>query len=143
MSSSVTIPKWFLIVSAIAVLWNVMGVMAYVQTMTLSAEALAVMPQAQQDIMNATPAWANGAFAFAVFGGLIGSILLLLKKSLAMPVLLVSLVAILVQMYNAFFIQDSFAVFGPGGTIMPIMVIIVALLLIWLGQSAKSKRWLS
>ena len=143
MNNSIKMPTWFYVVATVAVIWDAMGVWAYISTMTLSAEALAAMSQAEQEIHNATPAWANGAFAIAVFGGLIGSLLLLLKKSLALPVLIVSLLAILIQMYNAFFIMDSFAVFGPGGMIMPIMVIVIAVLLVWLANSAKSKNWIN
>jgi hypothetical protein len=134
--------NWFMVVVVLAIIWNGMGVMAYIMSVTMSAEDFLKLSQAEQDINNATPAWAKGAFAFAVFGGLLGSLLLLLKKSLALPVLIVSFIAILVQMYNAFFIQDSFAVFGPGGTIMPIMVIVIAFLLIWLAKSAKLKNWI-
>lgn len=134
---------WFIIAAVLAVVWDAMGVMAYISTMTISAEDMAKMTEAEQAIHKATPAWANGAFAIAVFGGLIGSLLLLLKKSLALPVLIVSLLAILVQMFNAFFIMDSYAVFGPGGTIMPIMVIVIAVLLVWLAISAKSKKWIN
>jgi hypothetical protein len=115
---------------------------AYINTMTISAEDLMKMPEAERNIHNATPAWANGAFALAVFGGFIGSLLLLAKKSLALPVLIVSLIAVLVQMYNAFFIMDSIAVFGPGGMIMPIMIIIIASLLVWVAYTAKKNKWI-
>ncbi len=143
MTNSIKAPMWFIIVAVLAVIWDAMGVMAYITTMTISAEDMAEMTQAEQAIHNATPAWANGAFAIAVFGGLIGSLLLLLKKSWALPLLIISLLAILVQMYNAFFIMDSYAVFGPGGIIMPIMVIVIAILLVWLAKSAKSKNWIN
>lgn len=143
MTNSNIIPKWFFIVAVIAALWNVMGIFAYIATVTISAEDILKMPQAQQDIHNATPAWANGAFAIAVFGGFIGCLLLLVKKSLAIPVLIVSLIAVLTQMYNAFFIMNSFAVFGLGGIIMPIVVIIIAVLLIWLARTAKSNTWIN
>jgi hypothetical protein len=143
MNDSIKIPIWFYVVAALAVLWDAMGVWAYINTMTLSAEGLAAMSEAEQQIHNATPAWANGAFAIAVFGGLIGSILLLLKKAWAYPVLIISLIAILVQMYNAYFIMDSFTVFGPGGTVMPIMVIVIAVLLLWLAKSSKAKGWIN
>ena len=142
MSNLTKAANWFLVVVVLAIIWNAMGVTAYIMSVTMSTEDFLKLSQAEQDIHNATPAWAKGAFAFAVFGGLLGSLLLLLKKSLALPVLIVSFIAILVQMYNAFFIQDSFAVFGPGGTIMPIMVIVIAALLIWLAKSAKAKNWI-
>jgi hypothetical protein len=133
---------WFTVVAVLAIIWNAMGVTAYIMSVTMSAEDFLKLSQAEQDLHNATPAWAKGAFAIAVFGGLLGSLLLVLKKSLALPVLVLSFIAILVQMYNAFFIQDSFAVFGPGSTIMPIMVVVIAALLIWLAKFAQSKKWI-
>lgn len=133
---------WFMVVVVLAIIWNAMGVMAYIISVTMSAEDFLKLSQAEQILHNATPVWAKGAFAIAVFGGLLGSLLLLLKKSLALPVLIVSFIAIMVQMYNAFFIQDSFAVFGPGGAIMPIMVVVIAVLLIWLTKYAQSKKWI-
>lgn len=143
MNENIKIPMWFTVVAIVAVLWDSMGVWAYIDTMTLSAEDLMKMPEAERSIHNATPAWANGAFAIAVFGGFIGSLLLLLKKSLALPILIVSLIAVLVQMYNAFFIMDSIAVFGPGGMIMPIMIIVIAALLVWMAYMAKKKAWIN
>lgn len=142
MNDSINIPVWFYIAASLAVTWESMGLFAYVSTIMISAEDMIKMTEAEQNIHKATPAWANGVFAIAVFSGFIGSLLLLLKKAWALPVLIISLLAILVQMYNAFFIMDSFAVFGPGGTIMPIMVIVIAILLIGLAQSAKSKQWI-
>ncbi len=134
---------WFIIVAVLAIIWNAMGVMAYIMDVMLTAEDIAKMSKAEQNLRSTTPAWAKAAFAVAVFGGLIGSLLLLIKKSLALPVLIVSFVAICAQMYNAFFIMDSVAVFGPGSMYMPIMIIVIAALLIWLAISAKSKNWIN
>ena len=142
MSNLTKAANWFMVVVVLAIIWNAMGVMAYIMSVTMSAEDFLKLSQAEQDLYHATPVWAKGAFAIAVFGGLLGSLLLLLKKSLAFPVLVVSFIAILVQMYNAFFIQDSFAVFGPGGTVMPVMVIVIGALLIWLAKSAQAKKWI-
>jgi hypothetical protein len=143
MTNSIKAPMWFMLVVVLAVIWDAMGVMTYISTMTISPEAMAQMSEAEQVLHNTTPAWANGAFAIAVFGGLLGSLLLLIKKAWALPVLIISLIAILLQMFNAFFIMDSYAVLGPTGTIMPIVVILIAILLVWLAISAKSKNWIS
>ena len=140
--SEVKIPTWFWVVSGLALVWNAMGVMAFIQSMMMTPEALAELSEAEMQLLLDTPNWANGAFAFAVIGGFLGCLLLLLKKKAAIIILIVSFIAILVQMYNAFFLMDSFAVFGPGGTIMPIMVIVIAALLIWLAKSSISKNWL-
>jgi len=136
-------PTWFLIVGILALIWNLMGVAAYIMQVTMSPEAMAALPDAQRAIYESTPAWATSAFAIAVNGGALGCLFLVLKKAWAAPLLQLSLAGILVQMFHSFFISNSFEVFGPGGMIMPIMVIIVAVFLVWLAKSAKLKGWIS
>ena len=89
------------------------------------------------------PLWVNIAFGCAVVGGALGCIALVLKKAIALPILFISLAGVIVQMFHAFIIANSFEVYGPGGTIMPIMVVAIALYLIWLANSAKAKGWIS
>lgn len=139
----IIVPPWFKVVAIIAVVWNLLGVLAFAGQMMMSADALAQLPQAEQNLYANTPMWATVAFAVAVIAGTLGSLLLLLKKSLATQVLMLSLVAIITQMFHAFFISNSFAVFGPGGLIMPIMVIVIALILVFLANIAKGNDWLS
>jgi hypothetical protein len=136
------IPLWFWIVSAIFLLWNLMGVMAFVQHMMITAEQIALMPPDEQALYNGMPTWATAAFACAVFGGSLGCVLLLLKKSIALPVLTISLLAAIIQMFHSLFIMDSVAVYGPGAMVMPIMVILIAVYLVFLAKSAKTKQWI-
>jgi hypothetical protein len=133
---------WFMVVSGLALLWNLLGVYAYVDTKTMSAERLAELPGAQRQLMESTPAWANGAFAVAVNFGALGCLALLLKKAWAVPLLMLSLAGVVVQFYNAFLISNSFEVFGPGGMIMPVMVFAIAVYLVVLARSAKTKGWI-
>ena len=133
---------WFMVISGLALLWNLLGVYAYVDTMTMSAQRLAELPEAQRQLMESTPAWANGAFAVAVNFGALGCLALLLKKAWAVPLLMLSLAGIVVQFYNAFFLSNSFEVFGPGGMIMPVMVFAIAVYLVVLARSAKTKGWI-
>lgn len=141
MSNDSKAPTLFWVFIGLALVWNLLGVMAFVGQMLMTPEALAQMPQAQQELHAATPLWANIAFAVAVFGGAIGCIALLFRVSWAFILLLLSLLAVLVQMFHAFFMSNSFEVFGPGGLIMPTMVIIVAVALVWYSQNVKSKTW--
>lgn len=134
---------WFWVVSIIALIWNGMGVMAYLAQVTMSAETLQALPEDQRQLVMATPAWATGAFAIAVWGGLLGSILLLIRKKLATLVLIVSFVGIVVQMIHSFFIANSFEVYGPGGLIMPVMVLGFGAYLIYFSKQSTEKGWLS
>ena len=143
MNSTIKPATWFWIVSAIALVWNLMGVMAYLAQVTMSPEAMAALPENQRLLYQSTPSWATGAFAIAVWGGTLGCILLLLRKKLASLLLIISLLGVLVQLYHSFFISNSFAVFGSGGLVMPIMVVIIGVLLIWLSRKATSQNWLN
>ena len=70
-------------------------------------------------------------------------LLLVLKKNLAGIFLQLSLAGVLVQMFHSFFMSNSFEVFGPGGMIMPVMVLVIAIYLVTLAAKAKVHRWTS
>ena len=75
-------PNWFWILGGIAVVWNLMGLMAFAAQMMMTEESLAALPEEQQEIYKNLPAWINIFFAFAVIGGTAGSLLLLMKNRL-------------------------------------------------------------
>jgi len=59
----------FWIIGIIALIWNLMGVFAYLQEAYMTVEDLAALPPDQQALFENVPAWVTSAFAFAVFGG--------------------------------------------------------------------------
>lgn len=136
-------PTWFWIVAALALVWNLLGVFAYLGQVFATPEMLDAMPADQRALMENTPAWAIGAFATAVWGGALGCVLLFLRKKLSKIVFIVSLIGILVQMYYNIFMSNSMEVYGPGGLAMPIMVLLVGAGLIWLADMTEKKGWLS
>jgi hypothetical protein len=133
----------FWIIGITALIWNLMGVYAYLTQAYMTDEALAALPEAQRALYDNLPAWVTAAFAIAVFGGALGCILLLLRKKLATSILAVSLIAILVQMTYNLFMSKASEVYGPGGMIMPVMVIVIGLFLVWYSKSVDTKGWLS
>lgn len=135
-------PKWFYAAAVVALLWNLMGVAAFIGHATMSDEAIAALPEAERALYETVPIWATAAFAVAVFGGALGSLLLLLRRKLAEPVLIASLAGILVQFVHSFFIAKSMAVYGPGSIIMPVMVILIGVALVWFAQKAGKAGWL-
>lgn len=139
----VGVPKYFWIVGIVCLVWNLMGVMAFIMQLTLSPEALAAMPAAERELYETMPGWVTIVFACAVFGGSLGCVALLCRKAWALPLFIISLLGVSGQMIHAFFLSKSFEVFGPGAMIMPIMVILVAIFLIWFAMTAKRKAWIS
>ena len=70
----------FWIIAVLALLWNLMGVFQYLST-TLWADAIKeALPPEQVALMDALPSWYSYVFAVAVFAGVIGSLLLLIRN---------------------------------------------------------------
>lgn len=136
-------PTWFKVVSWIALIWNLLGIMSFAMQMMMTPEIIAALPAAEQALYNSVPGWAIVAFACAVFGGTLGCIFLLLKKSMAFYLLLISVIGVCVQMYHSFFISHSLDVYGPGAAIMPAMILIIGIALVWLAKKAESNGWIS
>jgi len=136
-------PIWFWIISVIALIWNGMGVMNYIQQAYRTEAFQAQVTPEQLAILDARPAWATAVFAIAVFTGLLGSLLLLLRKKFASPLLLISFVcAVATQVW--WFTTDGPSLSGDvSGMAIPIFVMIFAALLVWLAKKGTSKGWLS
>ena len=129
-------PMWFLVISIIALIWNLLGVFAYIGQALMSDEVLKQLPEADQEMYANLPSWYIGAFAIAVFAGTIGSVLLVIRKKWAFHVLLISLIAALAQMYYLVFVLKMANAMTP-------MIIIVGMALVWLANHATKKGWLS
>ncbi len=140
--SLATAPRRFWIVSGLFLAWNLLGVMAFVMQVTMSDEAMAALPEAQRNLYLTTPTWATAAFAVAVFAGTLGCLLLLTRKSWAVPVLVLSLAGVAVQMLHAFFLSPAIEVLGPSGLVMPILVTVAAIFLIWYARRARARDWI-
>lgn len=125
-------PRYWLI-SIIALLWNFMGIIAYLGQAYMSDEALKMLPEENQLYFSNVPAWVTAAFAVAVFGGFIGSIGLIIRKKWAYFLFLTSLLALVVQHIYNFFIQDYIEMTGSQ-MILPIVTFIVAVLLIYFSK---------
>jgi len=138
-----TVPKWFSIVAILALVWNLMGVVAYLMRAYRSDESVAALPEAEQAYLEAVPAWATAAFAFAVWGGALGSLALVLKKAWAYPVLIISVLGIAAQTIHSFFMANAMEIYGMMSLIMMIITLAIGLYLAWLARSAKEKGWIS
>ncbi len=133
----------FWIIGIIALIWNILGVVAYLMQAYMTQEDLLALPLEEQALYLDIPAWVTAAFALAVFGGLLGCLLLLLRKKLATFVFIISLIGIIVQMIYNVFMSKAAEVFGPGNMIMPLMVIVIGTFLIWYSKRLQDQGVLS
>ena len=138
-----SVPTMFKVIAGVAVLWNVMGLIAYVGEMMASPEIVAELTEAEAALRLNVPIWSTAAYAIAVHAGTLGSIGLLIRKAWAAPVLVLSLAAVVVQQSYIFFMSDAVEVLGMTKMILPAVVLIVAIFLVWYSRSAIEKGWLS
>ncbi|MFK7813715.1 MAG: hypothetical protein AB8B59_14570 [Maribacter sp.] len=137
-------PVWFWIVSILALLWNLMGVMSYLGDAYMKEEMMATYSTAQKAIFENQPTWLTGAYAIAVFAGLIGCIALLMRKKWAKFLFWISIIAATARTIYYFFMTNATEVFGVfEGIVLPIMVILIAGLLLILSKIASDRVWVS
>jgi len=137
-NSSTKPPVWFWIVSVLALLWNGVGVMAYLARAYATDEMIAALPEEQQaEFLVEYPAWYTAAFAIAVFAGVLGCITLLLRKKIAYELFFLSALGAIIQHAYLFMNVDMPSI------VMPVMVIVVCLFLIWFSKNAITKNWIS
>ena len=86
----------FWLIGAVALIWNVVGVINFF--MQMNPDVLAAYRESERAIIEARPAWATGAFAIAVFGGALGSLQLLFRKSAVYCLFIASLPGVIVTM---------------------------------------------
>jgi hypothetical protein len=130
-------PVWFWIVSVIALLWNLMGVIAYLTMAFATDEMIANMPPEQQEaFLIEYPSWVTAAFALAVFCGFFASIGLLIRKKWAYGLFVVSAMAAISQHIYIFMNVDV------DSYVMPVMVIIVCILLVFYAKNTITKQWI-
>lgn len=135
-------PTWFKVVAILALLWNLLGCVAFFSDLRLSPEDLARLPEAQQALYAARPAWAVAATAVAVLGGVLGSIGLLLRRKWALPVFVLSLLGILVQDFGLFVLAKGASLAGPVAVVMQGIVLAVGIGLVLLSRKGIARRWL-
>jgi hypothetical protein len=125
-------PGWFWVVGVLVALWMLVGVLAWCIDLGMSAERLAQMPAAQQQLYATRPHWVFVVYGVAVFSGFGGAIALLLRRKFAKTLFLLSLLAAVVQFGYTFAAMDALALLGPALAVpLPAMVIAVGLFTVW------------
>ena len=97
------------------------------------------MNAAQLEVIKETPFWVNAAFGVATIFGLLGCIALVMRKSVAIPMLFFSLLGVIAQTTYVFLLSNSVEVMGIGLT--PIVVPIAIALVPFSMYCAKQAWW--
>jgi hypothetical protein len=132
-------PKHLWVVGVLALLWDSMGAFDYLMTQTQNESYMGQFTPEQLEFFYGFPSWLVAFWALAVWGGLLGVILLLLRKRAAVPVLLVSFLAMVVTSIHNFLLSNGLEVMGGVGVMFAVAIFVVALGL-WLYARSMAQR---
>lgn len=142
MNQSIDVPRtvtWRTAAAGLGLAWSLYGVFQFFVGTTSSEAGLMAsgMTAEQAALYAALPAWMTIAFAIGVFGGVVGSGLLLARYPAARAALAASLAG-----YIILFVGDIthgvFAAFGPPQVIVLSLAIAIAGGLLWLAGGRKA-----
>ena len=138
--------KSFLIIGILALLWNIMGLFqfimaAFMQDIMLETYGETYTPQQMELFLN-TPSWYYVVFGICTITGVLGSIAVLLKKKIAVPLFLVSLVTVFVVQGYWMLGTQAIALLGTEAIIMPMLVIVTSIFLYFYCKGARQNNWL-
>lgn len=132
-------PGWLRAVAAMALLWNLFGLLAWFAPALVPEQLLGQLPATGRMLLEAGPAWARNAFLLTVASGAFGALLLLTSSRLAVLMLGVSVLALLAQTVHVLITRS-----GSTGTELLLTGLIVGFyLFVWLlSAQARNQAWL-
>lgn len=131
---------WFKWAALASLVWYLLGCANYLIQVTLDP---ATLPLEQRAMIEAAPKWMYAAFAVAVWVGLVGAILLVMRKRLAVPLLTVSLLAVLVQ-FSAYFLHAPLReAMSSDMLLVPIIIVAVTWTVFWFAYHSNKRGWLN
>lgn len=130
---------WFKFAALASVAFMLLGCGGYLASVLVDPASL---PVDQRNLMAARPIWMVAAYAIAVWVGLLGSIMLLLRKAIAERLLLVSLVAAILTFLPYAItpaIRDNIS---TNDIAVAIAVIVITWTIFWFARHSRQRGWL-
>lgn len=135
-------PISFWIVSGLLLVWNLLGITAYVMQSGADLNALARTDPVSARAFAEMPQWAWMVYALGVASGAVGALVLLLRRRTAVAMFILSLLAILVQFGRVLLATDMVAQKGAAAVAFPALIIVIAMFSIWWALRARKNGWL-
>ncbi|MDH4036041.1 MAG: hypothetical protein OEX18_13870 [Candidatus Krumholzibacteria bacterium] len=124
---TVSTPRHLWIIGIVGLLWNIMGVVDYLMTQTRNETYMAKFSAEELEYFYGLPAWVVSTWALAVWGGLLGTVLLLMRRKLAVHVFLVSLLCVVVTAIQNYGLSEGMEIMGATGMIFTVVIFAIAL----------------
>ncbi len=131
---------WHLwLVGSLGLLWNSVGAFDFFMTQTRNGSQAGRLTPEQLELLYGLPLWLEVFWALAVWGGVLGAVLILSRRRFAVPVLAVSLLAMAATGIHNFVASQGLYASGGTGPVFVLLIFLVALGL-WLYARAMHDR---
>jgi hypothetical protein len=130
---------WFMPAAVVCVLFMGLGCIMYLMHVLADPNTL---PLDQRAAYEAEPAWVTGANAVAVWVGLAGTILLVLRRKLAEWALLASLIAVLIWLAGLIVVGPLREAMSANDLLVAIVVTALTWTIYWFARHSRQRGWL-
>jgi len=131
--------NWFYLGAVGSQLFMMLGCAAYVVRVTTDP---AMLPLDERAAFLAQPLWLTAANAIAVWVGLVGSVLLLLRRKLAEPALMLSLIATLVWLAGLVSLPAMRAAMTTNDLAVALVIAAIMWTIFWFARHSRQRGWL-
>lgn len=131
--------SWYWVGAVATLLFMAAGVAGYLMSVTTPIESF---PADQRALMEARPMWMIAAYAIAVWVGLLGALALLVRRRIAVPLLLVSLVGAILTFLPYAVVPRVRELATEGDGAVGIVVIALCWTAYWFARHSAQRGWL-
>ncbi len=132
-------PVHLWIVGILALLWNAMGAFDYTATHMQMESYMSNFTEAQREYFYGFPAWAIAFWAVGVWGALLGSIFLLMRKSWAVWAFVASLLGMIGSSVYTLGLTEGMKIMGPEAVYFSIAIWVIAVALLAYSVAMKKR----
>ena len=133
------VAAWYMPAAIASLLFMALGCIMYL--MHVLADP-ATMPLDQRAAYEALPTWVTAAFGVSVWVGAAGALLLAMRKKLAEPALLVSLVAVLVWLAGMLLVTQVRENMSANDLLVAIVIVALTWTIFWFARHSRQREWL-
>jgi amino acid transporter len=130
---------WYLPAAVASLLFMALGCIMYLMHVLADPAA---MPLDQRAAFEAEPMWVLSANAIAVWIGLAGTVLLVMRKKLAEPLLMASLAAVLIWLAGLLLVTGLRENMSANDLIVAIVVTALTWTIFWFARHSRQRNWL-
>lgn len=133
-------PVHLWIIGVVSVLWNAVGAFDYLATQLQVESYMSQFSPQQLEYFYSFPVWADAGWAIAVWGSLLGSVFLLLRKSWAVALFGLAILGMVATTIYNFVLSDGLAMMGSAGAMFTVVIWVIALLLFFYARAMAKRR---